>query len=389
MSLFHHKKKHSKEHSSSFDPSQIIDNSSLYNNDSSVGPPLPVKHWVDGQLMLCVNARSADYVRTGYDKQIAIPMNTVFPFESKLFRGRAIVRSIDLPSTNKAYFKGRARKMDLTLQGQFKRRLCFDRLYTGQIFDAPFVNLPGHLLISGAIKVVRSLAPAVVANIDSTTPHMISPLASAAQVIEVSKPGEERPLPEEPQECLDLMGHRFVGMKFTERKSFFNDLGHLSQYHFEPEWVYTISCYTHMIAPSSYSVHILGMKWGIQQYITSPFQAMQVVLPKRGHDDADDSSSHSNDTTDHNQGDDDKQIEIMDSEALECESKEEENEHSRSSSRRSDRNNSDFGDLNNCEFLLDLQVWHSKLVDELYPKHKKKGHPKHGSSGGLRSLFGV
>ena len=159
-------------------------------------------------------------------------------------------------------------------QGQFKRRLCFDRLYTGQIFDKPFTNLPGQMLISGAIKIVKSLAPAVMANIDSSTPHMMSPLASAAQVLQVSEPGTEKALPHEPTECLDLVDAQFIGMKFTDRKSYFNDLDHLKQYHFETHYVYTMSCYTHMISPSSYSLLMGGMKWGLQTYIPAPFQVL-------------------------------------------------------------------------------------------------------------------
>ena len=42
--------------------------------------------------------------------------------------------------------------------------------------------------------------------------------------------------------------------------------------------------------------------------------------------------------------------------------------------------------LNECEFLVNLQVWHTKLVDELYNKDKKK-HKK-SSSGGFKSMFG-
>lgn len=122
MSLFH-----SKEHGSDLNQNQhhrgdiaakvdIIDNRSAYNKNALVGPPLPVEHWVDDHLMLCVNPRYSNYIHTEYDDQIAIPMNTVFPFESKLFKGRAIIRCVDLPSTDKVYFKGRARKMDITFQ---------------------------------------------------------------------------------------------------------------------------------------------------------------------------------------------------------------------------------------------------------------------------------
>jgi len=286
-------------------------------------------------------------------------------------------------------------------------------LYTGQIFDKPFVHLPGQLLISGAIKIVKSLAPAVMANIDSSTPHMMSPLASAAQVIEVCKPGDERPLPREARECLDLVDPLFIGMKFGDRKSYFNDLEHLRRYHFEPQFVYTMSCYTHMVAPSSYSVHMMGMKWGLHSYIPSPFQAMQVVLPpkrkskndsastanhhQKEDDQEEDSSSNSNDTDkltemDDSKRDRDQELEMMASEGMESESKEEEeaeHSHSKSSNGRKQRDgvHSEFDDLNQCEFLLNLQIWHSKLVDELYPDLNPK--QKRKSSGGMKGLFGL
>merc|ERR1719410_1679032 len=130
----------------------------------------------------------------------------------------------------------------------------------------------------------------------------------------------------------------------------------------------------------------MAMKWGIHTYLTSPFQAMQVVLPPRKNakslkDCDDDDSSNSNDTTD-TALDDEQNMEIMASEALESESKEDEeveHSHSKSYSKSSGKSrdgvNSEFDDLNNCEFLLNLQVWHKKLVEELYPD-KKKGHRK-------------
>lgn len=40
---------------------------------------------------------------------------------------------------------------------------------------------------------------------------------------------------------------------------------------------------------------------------------------------------------------------------------------------------SDQGDLNNCEFLVNLQVWHTKLCHELYGKKKDKKHRKSSS----------
>ena len=214
-------------------------------------------------------------------------------------------------------------------------------MYTGQVFDKPFTKLPGQYLISGAVKLIKSLAPALKADINSNTPHMISPLASAAQVFQISKPGEEIKLPKEPKEDLSLLDKKFVNMKWTDRKSYFHDINHLKEHYFQPGLVYTISCYSHMISPTSYNVHMLGMKWGIQQYIPSPMQIATVVLPsphdRQNNDDNDETSSNSNETTEsnietspkpqsqangNNQIGDDTQIETIGSEELQCESKE-------------------------------------------------------------------
>ncbi len=108
---------------------------------------------------------------------------------------------------------------------------------------------------------------------------MISPLASAAQVFTICKPGDEIPLPREPKENVSLLDKKLTNMKWTDRKAYFHDLSHLSEYYFEPGLIYTISCYSHMISPTSYSIHALGMKWGIHQYVPSPIQIATVILP--------------------------------------------------------------------------------------------------------------
>ena len=158
-------------------------------------------------------------------------------------------------------------------------------MYTGQVFDKPFTKLPGQYIISGAIKLVKSLAPALKADINSDTPHMISPLASAAQVFQISKPGEETPLPKEPKEDLSLLDKKFIEMKWNDRKAYFHNIENLKDYYFQPI-VYTISCYSHMISPTTYSVHMLGMKWGIHQYMPAPMQILTVVLPGSDHGNA-------------------------------------------------------------------------------------------------------
>merc|ERR1719410_1157319 len=104
------------------------------------------------------------------------------------------------------------------------------------------------------------------------------------------------------------------------------------------------------------------MKWGIQNYIPSPWQIATVIL-----DDPSDEDSNSNGTPS-------SHAEIMDSEEMAAESKESEDNEIKWSEQR---------DMTKCEFLVNLQVWHTKLVDELYPKEKQ--HRK--KSSGLKKMF--
>ena len=76
----------------------------------------------------------------------------------------------------------------------------------------------------------------------------------------------------------------------------------------------------------------------------------------------------------------------MQSEVVQCESEEPESAEDQTMAAPS--SNSD--DLNNAEFLVNLEVWHTKLVDELFPKLKKNGNHKNHrkGSGAFKSLFG-
>eukprot|EP00483_Globobulimina_turgida_P000897 UN00898 len=257
------------------------------------------------------------------------------------------------------------------------------------MFEKPFTKLPGQYIISAGIKLVKALAPALKADINSITPYAMSPLASAAQVFEICKPGSETKLPAEPKEDVSLLDDKFIKMKWTDRKSYFHDLNHLKQYYFRPGLIYTISCYTHMMSPTSYSIHALGMKWGIHTYLPSPMQIASVVLPL-----ANDHASHTpiqtnidknNDENEEKKNGNGNGIEIMESEELECESKETDEEESESNTTLIP---SEHNDLSKFEFLVNFQVWHTKLVDELYPQLKKKRKQKKSPSGGLKSMFG-
>jgi len=253
-------------------------------------PPLPIGQWINNPLLLCVNARCSSYIHSNYDKNIAIPLNQVFNCSSDAFEGKAIVRVTNLPSTEEWYFKNRQRKMDFTIQGQFKKRICFDRLYTGQCFEKPFINLPAQCLISSALKVVRTLSPGLKCNIHCENPYIMSPIASAAQIFNVCYPGNETPLPKESKEDMTLVDPKFKNLSASDRKNLMSNMNELQKYYFEPGYIYTFSFYSHQILPYSYVLHLLGMQWDISQYVSSPIVLMAVILS--GNKTTNDNSDH-------------------------------------------------------------------------------------------------
>ncbi|CAN0442032.1 unnamed protein product, partial [Ectocarpus sp. 13 AM-2016] len=76
------------------------------------------------------------------------------------------------------------------LQGEFKKELPFNRVYTGQAYDRPFTQLPAKWLIRSAFSLIRRLSPALREDITGERPYMVSPLAATAQSIRAEAPGK-------------------------------------------------------------------------------------------------------------------------------------------------------------------------------------------------------
>lgn len=66
---------------------------------------LPPSKWPDNPLLFCLHPLHNHYIHTPFDDDIAIPINKVFQIESKAFKGCAILRVIDAPTTPKEYSK--------------------------------------------------------------------------------------------------------------------------------------------------------------------------------------------------------------------------------------------------------------------------------------------
>jgi hypothetical protein len=60
---------------------------------------------------------------------------------------------------SEAYFKGRSRHFQWTVQGVFKERVRFDEMVTGQDFDRPFRNPPAMKLVDQALVLLKTKLP--------------------------------------------------------------------------------------------------------------------------------------------------------------------------------------------------------------------------------------
>lgn len=68
------------------------------------------------------------------------------------------------------------------VQGKFKQAAAFDDLVTGQEFHRPFKNLPARWFVEKVLlALARKISPSMVVG-PLTTPYLLSPYISAAQV---------------------------------------------------------------------------------------------------------------------------------------------------------------------------------------------------------------
>eukprot|EP00622_Pseudochattonella_farcimen_P001636 FR736380.1.p1 GENE.FR736380.1~~FR736380.1.p1 ORF type:complete len:148 (+),score=18.99 FR736380.1:110-553(+) len=110
------------------------------------------------------------------------------PFEAPLFKGVAMIRRADLESSPADYFTGKRRKMQVALQGNFKKPLQFHQVFGGQEFSEPLCNIPGRWLIKWTLNALRSRLPDTFhADAFAKRPYFLSPLISTSQAVRADR----------------------------------------------------------------------------------------------------------------------------------------------------------------------------------------------------------
>mmetsp|Transcript_17365 Transcript_17365/g.20443 ORF Transcript_17365/g.20443 Transcript_17365/m.20443 type:complete len:455 (-) Transcript_17365:39-1403(-) len=119
-------------------------------------------------------------------------------FETSLFIGKVMIRVSNVPNTSsesqenmKEYFKNRSRTLQICIQGKFKKRICFNQVYSGQEFARPLKRMPPRRVVKWSFNFLRSRLPdSFAADLFAPLPYYIAPLILAAKVVraDVSDP---------------------------------------------------------------------------------------------------------------------------------------------------------------------------------------------------------
>lgn len=133
------------------------------------------------------------------------------------------------------------RKMQVAVQGKFKKRIRFDNVFSGQEFAKPLRNIPGRWLINWALNLLRSRLPGTFkCDAFAPKPFFLSPLISTSQAVRADRGDPQNVTDVEIFEENREFGEQFRkidgrSMSSSKRKKFFVDVATLQQYYFDPE----------------------------------------------------------------------------------------------------------------------------------------------------------
>ena len=159
-------------------------------------PPLAADiTWVDQPCALRLSPGGPAQVISQVDQ---LPDNMVraqipFDIESEVFKGQMVVYIRDLDNSPPDIFNGRARTIQIAVQGKFKREIPMDECIIGQALARPLSNLPSRWLLSLAARVVRAFGEKYSMQLTSPTaerPSMLAPMALAAQAMSCEYEGD-------------------------------------------------------------------------------------------------------------------------------------------------------------------------------------------------------
>ena len=155
----------------------------------------PVEDWPHRPVFVYADPRDNFRVK---DSKITdpCPIGEVFHFESDLFVGKGLIRVRGLGSSNNpendaAYFHSKKRLAQFIIQGKFKQEFESSDLVSGAEFSKPLKRHVPSIINKLILAVLRRVSPGVKCNFNSENPYVLTSFAESAQVVHISKEGEE------------------------------------------------------------------------------------------------------------------------------------------------------------------------------------------------------
>ena len=130
-----------------------------------------------------------------------IPINSrkATPFETSLFKGhvsmniRGVSGAESDPWAAGERFHGKKRKVVLTVQGHFKRRVLRSEVKCGMVWKSALTNLPWSFVLNAAENVILAFSPGATSNLSSPTgPGFMNYLLAGVDSMHVAEGGEDR-----------------------------------------------------------------------------------------------------------------------------------------------------------------------------------------------------
>lgn len=217
--------------------------------------------------------------------------NTIYEFETALFKGRLAIR-IQSPQSQHCTKKKRSQLTSTCIQGQFKQPLSFNEVLTGQLFGRPLSNRPPQWLASCVLQNLQQMNLSTKHNIYCARPFMLAPLVAAAQTLNVALCPSTAPDVSKDEvklkEDTSLLGGIFAteNISAQSRKLIFSDTKCLKQYHFSPEHIHTFYFDQNVFNIATFEFDVGIGKVDIAKYLNR--QPIEINALLRSHDECSD-----------------------------------------------------------------------------------------------------
>ncbi|GBF87352.1 hypothetical protein Rsub_00063 [Raphidocelis subcapitata] len=220
------------------------------------------------------------------DQTAQLPLNTrAMDVETDLFKGRIQLTIRGTPGAEAAARPGGAlscgrRSFHVAIQGRFKRAISAAELLSGQEYPkAPRTPSLMHFVFSGAARVFAATNEVHVK--EGEPMHFHYPAIASAQLINVSRPGEE-PDPLEAEEDVtlwapDVAGRGGAPLASAARARFFDKPSNLAGRVVGPEYVWTMHIHQALIDFTTYKLGLPGVPVGIDLVNILDAQPLQIM----------------------------------------------------------------------------------------------------------------